>query len=528
MKSTARTEGLQDEFNDHVFRTKASHFFLVDIGCGQPAWRGMGSARNGNSGVNFVKKAETTRPWIVGGALKAWCPGYKAETTRPWVVGRALKAWCPGYKAETTQPWVVGGALKAWCPGYKAETTRPWVVGRALKAWCPGYVSQLQVNSLSLVGAGLICDNIPGLVGRQDVIIDVSDISDRFLCRTFPDVMVSVVRGAKMGVRECQRQFRRGRWNCTTSRRDSSVFGKLMLQVGSRETAFVYAITAAGVVHAVTKACSRGDIGNCACDPTRRGVSYDARGAFSWGGCSDNVRFGRRFTRMFVDAKERRVRDSRGLMNVHNNRAGRRAVKKFMRMTCKCHGVSGSCTVRTCWLAMQHFRKVGDHLRRRYNGATQVMMNQDGARLVVANKNYKRPTRSDVVYLEASPDYCLYNPGTALTSIRQQRKLAPIDLQTTDVGRDQTAASQTDNRRSMGTAGRECNKSSLGIDGCDIMCCGRGYDTRTVKRKRKCQCKFHWCCFVKCSTCERWTNVYTCKGPNPTPAPPGVETKSWR
>jgi len=40
------------------------------------------------------------------------------------------------------------------------------------------------------------------------------------------------------------------------------------------------------------------------------------------------------------------------------------------------------------------------------------MMNQDGARLVVANQNYKRPTRSDIVYLEASPDYCLYNPGT--------------------------------------------------------------------------------------------------------------------
>ncbi|KAK2176774.1 hypothetical protein NP493_642g01003 [Ridgeia piscesae] len=306
--------------------------------------------------------------------------------------------------------------------------------------------------------------------------------------------MVSVVRGAKMGVRECQRQFRRGRWNCTTSRRDPSVFGKLMLQVGSRETAFVYAITAAGVVHAVTKACSRGDIGNCACDPTRRGVSYDSRGAFSWGGCSDNVRFGRRFTRIFVDAKERRVRDSRGLMNVHNNRAGRRAVKKFMRMMCKCHGVSGSCTVRTCWLAMQNFRKVGDHLRRRYNGATEVMMNQDGARLVVANQNYKRPTRSDIVYLEASPDYCLYNPGTG----------------------------------SLGTAGRECSKTSLGVDGCDIMCCGRGYDTRTVKRKRKCHCKFHWCCFVKCSTCERWTNVYTCKGPNPTPAPPGAETLSLR
>ena len=52
----------------------------------------------------------------------------------------------------------------------------------------------------------------------------------RILCRTFPDVMVSVMRGAKMGVRECQRQFRRSRWNCTTSGRDSTVFGKLMLQ----------------------------------------------------------------------------------------------------------------------------------------------------------------------------------------------------------------------------------------------------------------------------------------------------------
>ena len=27
MKSKARTEGLQDGFNDHVFRTKASHIF---------------------------------------------------------------------------------------------------------------------------------------------------------------------------------------------------------------------------------------------------------------------------------------------------------------------------------------------------------------------------------------------------------------------------------------------------------------------------------------------------------------------
>ena len=40
------------------------------------------------------------------------------------------------------------------------------------------------------------------------------------------------------------------------------------------------------------------------------------------------------------------------------------------------------------------------------------MVDQDGARLVVDNQSVKRPTRSDLVYLEASPDYCLHKPDT--------------------------------------------------------------------------------------------------------------------
>ena len=83
------------------------------------------------------------------------------------------------------------------------------------------------------------------------------------------------------------------------------------------------------------------------------------------------------------------------------------AVRKNLKLSCKCHGVSGACTIRTCWLAMQNFRRVGDYIKRKYNGATQVMMNQDGTGLIVANRNYKKPTRKDLVYLESSPDYCL-------------------------------------------------------------------------------------------------------------------------
>lgn len=92
---------------------------------------------------------------------------------------------------------------------------------------------------------------------------------------------------------------------------------------GSREAAFVYAISSAGVVYAITRACSQGDLKACGCDPLKRGRAKDERGEFDWGGCSDNINYGIRFAKAFVDAKEKKVKDARALMNLHNNRCGR-------------------------------------------------------------------------------------------------------------------------------------------------------------------------------------------------------------
>lgn len=92
---------------------------------------------------------------------------------------------------------------------------------------------------------------------------------------------------------------------------------------GSREAAFVYAISSAGVVYALTRACSQGELKTCNCDPHKRGRAGDERGEFDWGGCSDNINYGIKFAKAFIDAKERTVRDARALMNLHNNRCGR-------------------------------------------------------------------------------------------------------------------------------------------------------------------------------------------------------------
>lgn len=149
-----------------------------------------------------------------------------------------------------------------------------------------------------------------------------------------------------------------------------------------------------------------------------------------------------------------------------------------MRTVCKCHGVSGSCEMKTCWKAMPKFREIGDILKEKFDGSTEVQLLRDKSKSVLQplNAEHKRQTDEDLVYLETSPDFCSYD-------------------NTTDT---------------LGTAGRICNKTSSAIDGCDLLCCGRGFKTRVETRTERCGCKFHWCCYVKCKECETTVQIHTC------------------
>ncbi|KAK3754223.1 hypothetical protein QZH41_013127 [Actinostola sp. cb2023] len=248
----------------------------------------------------------------------------------------------------------------------------------------------------------------------------------------------------------------------------------------TREAAFVHAISSAGVAYAVTQACSAGRLGRkCGCDKQFRGKS---NGGWKWAGCSDDIDFGINFSARFVDARER----GRGIgtparvnMNLHNNWAGRLAVKKFMDLQCKCHGVSGSCNIKTCWRVLPDFKVVGEFVKEKFDGATEVELKLLGGKLVLIPRDnkFKPHTKLDLVYLVRSPDFCDPNPSTG----------------------------------SLGTQGRICNKTSQAIDGCDLMCCRRGYSMVTEVRKERCGCKFYWCCKVRCQECRKTVEVNYCK-----------------
>ena len=102
----------------------------------------------------------------------------------------------------------------------------------------------------------------------------------------------------------------------------------LLYCLDSKEAAFVNALFSAGVVHGITKACSSNRMASCSCD--RRSTGYN-QGGFKWHRCSDNVDFGIKFSKQFIDSVElnwsiQRMYSSleRSLMNLHNNEVGRK------------------------------------------------------------------------------------------------------------------------------------------------------------------------------------------------------------
>lgn len=357
---------------------------------------------------------------------------------------------------------------------------------------------------------------------------DVLSYGQQKLCGTNINVMPVVSKAARAALQNCKLQFKNRRWDCQTID-DPTVFGPV-ISIGSSEMAYVHALSAASLMSFVARACRDGAFNSCGCSKSKRPKTL--KDQWVWGGCGDDFEFAYKFTQRFVDSREKELRrltraivsappkeipkileqelnltaesasvassttpseekhlrgtlvkhkgrkgynkfntqlEARSLMNLHNNEAGRRAVVKKSRINCKCHGVSGSCSVITCWQQLTSIKDIAEYLKEKYDSSTQVRMNQ---RKKLQVRDYRRtiPNAEDLVYIENSPDWC-----------------------------------RTKNNWWKGTQGRVCNRNSKGPDSCfgNNICCGRGFNTRKLVVREKCNCKFHWCCTVKCRTCVK-------------------------
>ncbi|KAM9752387.1 protein Wnt-10b isoform 2-T3 [Menidia menidia] len=382
-----------------------------------------------------------------------------------------------------------------------------------------------------------VCLRLAGLSKRQ-----------MRMCVRNPDVTASALQGIQVALHECQHQLRDQRWNCSSL----EGFGKLphhstVLNRGFRESAFSLALLAAGVAHSVASACSMGKLRGCGCEAKRRqdddkirlklsqlqlqalqkgGAGLDVarplppelgahhaghlpaglrsghppasfkpasdqlssmQDTWEWGGCSHNLRFGDRFSRDWLDSRGS-PRDIHARMRIHNNRVGRQIVTDNMTRKCKCHGTSGSCQFKTCWHVSPEFRLVGSLLKHKFLSA--IFVNSQNKNNGVFNPRTensaggspggfgggrRRSMSRELVFFEKSPDFCEHD--------------ASVD--------------------SPGTQGRICNKTSYSTDSCGSLCCGRGHNILKHTRSERCNCRFHWCCYVLCEECRltEWVNV---------------------
>jgi len=128
------------------------------------------------------------------------------------------------------------------------------------------------------------------------------------------------------------------------------------------------------------------------------------------------------------------------------------------------------------------------HHRANYRGSQSLLNTATGGQvggksgkynfqLKPVNPDHKTPGVTDLVYFEPSPSFCDRNPKLGIA----------------------------------GTKGRRCNETSIGLDGCELMCCGRGYVTQEITVRERCECIFRWCCEVECKTCHRTKIIHTCK-----------------
>uniref|UniRef100_A0A183CLE2 Protein Wnt n=1 Tax=Globodera pallida TaxID=36090 RepID=A0A183CLE2_GLOPA len=333
------------------------------------------------------------------------------------------------------------------------------------------------------------------------------------ICARLPELMPHIISAATLTVDLCQWTVADRRWNCSSVLRAPHLTNDLTS--GTKEQAFVHALSSAAVTHQIAKACSSGQIANCPCgfgdSVTTTSISSahpsgpPAGGnnnllqpnltelSYKWKGCSDNVIHGRRISREWSDAKwrpnpvdaltkiatknrwnileedggedvrlmklKRQAMDGKrsgqkARMNEFNNEIGRQIAEQSLYKKCKCHGVSSSCDVKTCWYTLPPFEQIAETLRQRY----------DMARPMLSMNNSKRRWKSvedsrgwqNLVYLRSSSNYCEQNVSLG----------------------------------SVGTRSRECNISSFGTDSCESLCCGRGFFVSQMRVEENCQCKY--------------------------------------
>ncbi|CAI4225842.1 unnamed protein product [Auanema sp. JU1783] len=273
-------------------------------------------------------------------------------------------------------------------------------------------------------------------------------------CQQQPSTVVAAFEGVEDVLNQCRERMRFQPWDCADA--GNIMHDPPILRKGYRESALIWALSSAGTAWGIATACAQGWIADCACSPPQSSSSEQA--GWEYGGCSFGVQHGVTMSRKLL-TKSTVSSSPLRIVEKHNLKAGRLAVKKTLIASCKCHGVSGSCQQKTCWKKTANLEHITDYLVNKYARASLYSRGKE-------TKN------SDLQYLESSPNHCL------------KKTVVP------------RVCAWRNETHSQGD--------------CSRLCCGRGFSISHETIHHKCECKFVWCCNLVCKDCVQHRWVSTC------------------
>ncbi|CAG9768382.1 unnamed protein product [Ceutorhynchus assimilis] len=263
-----------------------------------------------------------------------------------------------------------------------------------------------------------------------------------------------------LALKSCENQFQYEQWNC------SSTHMKKIFKRSYRETAFMYSLASSALGYILAQACVDGKLANCKCTSQLQSDNPIEE----WGGCSVNTKIASRFVEKFLLLKDKG--DNPSDIMKYNSRVGLRIMQNKTEKYCKCHGVSGACTHKICWMRVKPFRTVAEKLKQLYHNAIKVEPDNSIHNIRVRKK------MKQLVYLDPTPNFC-------------------------------------DSRKNFGlsTTGRQCKD----VDNCATLCCSNDYKISTRKVLEKCNCSWKndthtkYQVELKCDDCAREEILYHCK-----------------
>uniref|UniRef100_A0A0K0ENH8 Protein Wnt n=1 Tax=Strongyloides stercoralis TaxID=6248 RepID=A0A0K0ENH8_STRER len=307
-------------------------------------------------------------------------------------------------------------------------------------------------------GSLFSCDDIPNLTNRQKSICYNHGTS-------FEDILNGIIK-AKL---QCTNLFKNNIWNCKGSN-DNNIFGFDVSKLQIKEKAFIYAYASAAATISVAKGCARGNNPRCSCGfMPENEINMEEKYGFRWSGCSDNIKYAGNIVRHFFE-NQKKNDHSTTLMDSHNFMIGRIMAKKSYRKICKCHGISGSCQTKTCWMTTNSIDEIGNDLKNLLESAKIIKtLNTRSIDIKGGGLSFSR----NLIYHDSFNNFCIKNGSLGIS----------------------------------GVSGRECYSN----EHCKNLCCNKGFTSHMELIEEPCNCKFEYCCQVKCKSCRKIITRNYCK-----------------